>query len=175
MNAFVALLLGLTVTGIVLALVRVNNLLGTMALLSALSGFIVLIFALLGAVDVAFMEAVVGVGVSTMFLMTLLGRVDPDREFRAKPLSRVWGGIVACTFGAALVYGVSLLPTFGDPLSPASKHIARDYVAGAMRDMETPNVVTAVLADYRGFDTLIETAVVLTAAMACVLVLGRRP
>jgi multicomponent Na+:H+ antiporter subunit B len=38
-------------------------------------------------------------------------------------------------------------------------------------DSLTPNVVTAVLMDYRALDTLIETVVIFTAAIACGLLL----
>ena len=37
-----------------------------------------------------------------------------------------------------------------------------------------PNLVTAVLASYRGFDTLGEVTVVLTAGIGVLLLLGRR-
>lgn len=77
--------------------------------------------------------------------------------------------------GLLLVAGVAL-PDVGDPAAPASVHVAARYVEDSYHDTKTPNVVTAVLADYRGFDTLGETTVVVTAALACLVVLlGRDP
>lgn len=68
------------------------------------------------------------------------------------------------------------LPSLGDPDAPASVYVAATYVEEAYHDSKTPNVVTAVLADYRGFDTLGEITVVFTAALACLVVLiGREP
>ncbi len=66
------------------------------------------------------------------------------------------------------------LPVFGDSAAIGQQYLSPDYVAGSLPLMHTPNVVTAVLADFRGFDTLIETAVVLTGALACLLILGKR-
>jgi multicomponent Na+:H+ antiporter subunit B len=87
---------------------------------------------------------------------------------------RLLATIPALALGGVLLYGIDALPVFGDPTAPAMLHVAPDYIAGSIPDIHTPNVVTAVLADYRAFDTMIETAVVLTAALACLLVLRRR-
>ncbi len=78
--------------------------------------------------------------------------------------------------GAALIYGTLDMPKWGDPHSPASTHVSPYYLRHSLHDAATPNVVTTVLADYRGYDTLGETAVVFTAGMACILLLraGRK-
>jgi multicomponent Na+:H+ antiporter subunit B len=47
------------------------------------------------------------------------------------------------------------------------------YVERSYPDTATPNMVTAVLADYRGYDTLGETVVILTAGLAVALILPR--
>ena len=75
-----------------------------------------------------------------------------------------------------LVYGTWDIPGFGDPNAPAQTHVARYYLENALTDTGVPNVVTAVLASYRGFDTLGEVAVVFTAGVAILLLIGgRRP
>lgn len=48
------------------------------------------------------------------------------------------------------------------------------YIRNAYRDAETPNMVTVVLADYRGYDTLGEETVILTAGLICYLLLRRQ-
>ena len=80
-------------------------------------------------------------------------------------------GIVA---GAALIYGTLDMPKWGDPNSPASTHVSPYYLEHSIQDTATPNVVTSVLADYRGWDTLGETTVVFTGGMAVLLLLGKR-
>ena len=152
-----------------LALLRVRHLFATVALLSGYSGLFALHLALLGAPDVAFTEAVVGAGISTVLLMGLVGRVDPHAVARRSGLARAGAVVMALALGAALLWGAHSLPPFGDPASGSASHVASEYVRRSVDDMDTPNVVTAVLADYRSLDTLVETAVVVSAALACLL------
>ncbi len=69
------------------------------------------------------------------------------------------------------MYGVADAPRFGDPNSPASSHVSPRYIEKSMAETEVPNMVTAVLADYRGYDTFGETTVVFAAGIACLLIL----
>ncbi len=84
------------------------------------------------------------------------------------------GLIVSIIAGAFLIYGTIDMPDWGDPASPASVHVSPRYITNAEAETATPNIVTAVLADYRGYDTLGETTVIFTAGMACILLLRRR-
>ena len=78
---------------------------------------------------------------------------------------------------ALLIYVSADLPDRGDPDAPANLHLSPELVEVTGRDIEIPNIVTAVLADVRGYDTLGETLVVFTAGLAVLLVLmrGARP
>ncbi len=84
---------------------------------------------------------------------------------------KLLGFIIVCLTGGLLLYGTDELPDWGDPNSPASLHLSNHYIEHAMEETEVPNLVTAVLADYRGFDTMFETAVVFCAGLACFLLL----
>ena len=77
--------------------------------------------------------------------------------------------------GLLLVLGSLDMPDTGDPTSPASVHVSPRYIEDGYRETAVPNMVTAVLADYRGFDTFGEVAVVFTAAVAVLLILRVRP
>lgn len=81
-----------------------------------------------------------------------------------------WLPLVAA--GALLFYAARDLPRMADPTSPASTHVSPRYIESAVAETGAPNMVTAVLADYRAYDTLGETVVILTAGLACLLVLG---
>ncbi|MBI4564722.1 MAG: DUF4040 domain-containing protein [Planctomycetes bacterium] len=175
MNPYIGGLLSVMLVALGIALIRVRDLFATMALLSAFSGLIAVLLAVLGAVDVAFTEAVVGASISTVLLMTLLRRIDPREVVRQGPLARAAALAGVGAIGFVLLWGIDALPPFGDPQSAPTRHVAPAYIERALQDTATPNVVTAVLADYRSFDTLIETTVILTAAMACILLLGRKP
>ncbi len=76
--------------------------------------------------------------------------------------------------GVALIYTTIDMPDWGDPNSPANSHVSPRYIEKSLEETATPNVVTAVLADYRGYDTLGETTVIFTAGIVCILLLRRK-
>lgn len=82
--------------------------------------------------------------------------------------------LIVIITGMVLIYGTLDMPDWGDPNSPASRHLSPNYISDAVEKTATPNIVTAVLADYRGYDTLGETAVIFSAGMACILILRRK-
>ncbi|MDG1138193.1 MAG: MnhB domain-containing protein [Opitutales bacterium] len=81
--------------------------------------------------------------------------------------------------GALLLFAAKDFPEWGDPHSPASQSpVSSHFINNTGVDTEVPNMVTAVLADYRGFDTMFETVVVFIAGIAVLAILkgsGRRP
>lgn len=138
---------------------------GIYSLLSAL------FFVLMDAVDVAFTEAAVGAGVSTVLVLS--GMALASR--REAPVSRqrtILPLIVVGIVGAALLYASVDLPALGDASSPANSYVGRDYLQTTPKEIDVPNIVTAVLASYRGYDTFGEVVVVFTAGLACLMLLG---
>ena len=81
------------------------------------------------------------------------------------------GFIIVCLTGALLLYGTADFPDWGDPFSPASTHLSDYYIEKSVEQTQVPNIVTSVLADYRGFDTMFETSVIFCAGLACFLLL----
>jgi multicomponent Na+:H+ antiporter subunit B len=75
--------------------------------------------------------------------------------------------------GGLLLYGTMDMPAWGDPQSPANSYVSPRYIEEALEKTETPNIVSAVLADYRGYDTMGETTVIFTAALVCALLLRK--
>ena len=164
------LLLGLLfVVGVAIARMR------SLFAIVMLSGIYSLIsatwFVALDAVDVAFTEAAVGAGISTALLLgaMLLTARTAKPETRAMRIVPI---LVVIATGAMLVYATIDLPAFGDPDSPANTYVGTEYLERTPEEIAVPNIVTAVLASYRGFDTLGETGVVFTAALAVILLLG---
>ena len=86
---------------------------------------------------------------------------------------RIYATIFCIILGAMLIAATGDFPDFGDAHSPANSHLSTYYIENALIHAETPNVVTVVLGDYRGFDTMLETAVVLIAALAVSFILRR--
>ena len=163
------LLLLVTAAGAIL----VKDLMSAVLLLGSYSFFLSLTWAWLGAVDVAFVEAVVGGGLGTvLFLLTLIGTAPKDTRLRRPPPSAITL-IVFPLLGLLLLYAANDLPEFGDPNTPASAHISPTYLEQSYQDTHTPNVVTSVLMDYRSLDTMVETVVIFAAGIACALLLRR--
>ena len=79
--------------------------------------------------------------------------------------------LIVFVFGSLLVLSTLDFPPWGDPAAPASVHVSPHYIEQAMAETSVPNIVTAVLADYRGYDTLFETIVIFTAGVACLFLL----
>lgn len=128
-------------------------------------------FVSLDAVDVAFTEAAVGAGVSTVLMLGAMlltvRREKPVRSGRS-PLAI----IVVTLVGSTLIYATFGMPAYGDGASPANTYMGEVYVDRTAKEIAVPNIVTAVLASYRGFDTLGETMVIFTAGLGVILLLG---
>ncbi|MGD8387879.1 MAG: Na(+)/H(+) antiporter subunit B [Desulfobacteraceae bacterium] len=91
---------------------------------------------------------------------------------------KIFSLIIAVGVGCVLLYATGDFPSWGDPASPASTHVSPHYLEKALEETSVPNIVTAVLADYRGYDTMFETTVIFAAGAACVILLrlfGIRP
>ena len=76
--------------------------------------------------------------------------------------------------GAILLYGTMDFPAWGDPQAPASAHLSPHYIENAIAETHVPNLVTAVLGDYRSYDTMFEAVVIYCAGLAVVSVLRRK-
>jgi multicomponent Na+:H+ antiporter subunit B len=91
---------------------------------------------------------------------------------------KIFASIAVIITGIVLLYGISDFPKFGDPRSPANSGVEDGapstslyYINESYGDTKVPNLVTSVLADYRGYDTMFETVVVLAAGMAIFAIL----
>lgn len=151
----------------------VKELISAVLILGAYSFFLALVWAWLGAADVAFVEAVVGAGLATVFFLLTLSQTSPEDTRIRRPPPPIIAVIALPLLGLLLLYAANDLPAFGDPGAPASVHVSPHYIENSLADTRTPNVVTSVLMDYRVLDTLIETVVVFTSGIACWLLLRR--
>lgn len=129
------------------------------------------LFVVLDAVDVAFTEAAVGAGITTVLLLATLA-LTKSREKIPTHTPLLPLAVVLIT-GAVLVYASFEMPPFGDPEAPANQHVIPRYLQDSPKEIGIPNVVTSVLASYRGYDTFGETVVIFTAGIGVMLLLGR--
>ena len=160
-----------------LAIARMRNLFAVVMLFGVFSLISAGLFVVMDAADVAFTEAAVGAGISTVLMLATLAltysRQDKKDERRSQ--HKPWLPLVVVFItGVMLIYGTSDIPYFGSPDAPAQKHVAPYYLEKSLSETGVQNVVTAVLASYRGFDTLGEVTVIFTAAIAVLLLIGGR-
>jgi multicomponent Na+:H+ antiporter subunit B len=168
----VVILIMLAVTAIMI--IRTTNLFVAVMLSGIYSLLSAGLLTVMDAVDVAFTEASVGAGISTVLMLGTLALVGhEEKKPRHRPLIPL---VVVTLTGAVLVYGTLDMPPFGSPENPIHHHVADYYLEESYEDMGgIPNVVTSVLASYRGYDTMGETTVIFTAVVGVLLLLARGP
>ncbi len=164
-----------------LAAVFMKDLLSATIILVAYSLIMALVWMRLNAVDVAFTEASVGAGITTVLIIAALSRTKRREEDaggrrarKGRFIMRLVPVVVVVAIAGVLVYGTMDMPDFGDPGAPAHQHVADRYIAEGHHETASENFVTAVLANYRGYDTLGETTVIFTAGLGVLLLLRRR-
>ncbi len=126
-------------------------------------------FVAMDAVDVAFTEAAVGAGISTLLMLvviTMTGR--KEKSTRHKPLPALFVVIIT---GGLLIYGTLDMPYFGSADAPIHTHTSPRYINDSMQEVGIPNIVTSVLASYRAFDTFGEVVVIFTAGIGVLTLL----
>lgn len=157
-----------------LAAALVEDVLGSVLAFAAYSLGVSIIWLVLQAPDVALTEAAVGAGVMTvLFLLAIANTVREPTSRILEPVG--WRGVVvAGAFVGVLALLLPALPAVGDPSAPVLDYrVTEYYLASAYEETGVKNAVTAVLASYRGLDTLGEAIVVFTAAVAALVVFGR--
>jgi len=153
-----------------LAIVRLSSLFAIVMLSGVFSLLSALLLVTLDAVDVAFTEAAVGAGISTVLMLGTLALTS--RHARASTRSPLLPLLVSVVTGVVLFYGTLDMPDFGDANAPAMTHVSSEYIKLIPGEIGVPNMVTAILASYRGYDTMGETAVVFTAGIGVLLLIA---
>lgn len=172
MDNLIILVLLLLMLVTVWLIIRSRNLFGVIVLGGVYSFLMATVLFALDAVDVAMTEASVGAGISTVLM---LGALYLCRAEESRPLHRPWLALtLAVVLSAGLMFGSVGLPVFSDPDAMIHHHVVPRYLDQMPHEIDLPNVVTAVLASYRGYDTLGETTVVFTAGVGVIALLRRR-
>lgn len=167
----ITLLVFLTTTAI--AIIKMRNLFVVIMLFGIFSLHSAALFVVMDAADVAFTEAAVGAGISTVLMLATLALTKDHEEKKPAHDARIPLLVVLIT-GSALVYGTYDIPSFGDPHSPSQQYVKPRYIERSVEETGVPNVVTAILASYRGYDTLGEVTVIFTAGIGVMLLIGGR-
>lgn len=184
----------LIIVGILVA--RLKNLYAAAMLTGIFSLLSAGLFTLMDAVDVAFTEAAVGAGISTVLILATLSLTS--HEERQQPPRILPFGVVIIV-GLLLVWGTIGMKPYGDPTAPMHTHLAAQFTQKEFKALKyyeaehngtlkpedehtgkksegigLPNLVTSILASYRGYDTMGETGVIFAAGVGVILLLSTR-
>ena len=155
-----------------IAIARIHDLFAVVMLASIFSLLGAAAYVVMDAVDVAFTEAAVGAGVSTVLMLSTLALTT--REEKPAKLKNVISALIMVTItGAILIFGTLDMPFYGEPNAAIHHHVVPRYLLNSYTEVGIPNVVTSVLASYRSYDTLGETFVIFTAAVGVLSILGQ--
>ncbi len=163
---------------VAIGIIVLRDLLGAVILLGAYSLIAASAFVVMDAVDVAFTEAAVGSGISTILFLGALSFTKHEQKPRGN--DSVLALVFVVVTGGLLIYGTLDMPHYGSADSAAQTHpdLAVRFLEQSGSEVGPPNIVTSVLASYRGYDTLGETLVVFAAGVGVLSLLGlkrRRP
>ncbi len=154
-----------------IGIVVIRNLLAVTMLSGIYSLIVAVLFVLMDAVDVALTEAAVGAGIMVILMLGTIALTTREERVHGTGHNLLAFVVVLIT-GAALIYATLDMPGFGDPEAPAHTHLSPRFTQDSPEEIGIPNMVTSVLASYRGIDTLGEVIVIFAAAVGVLLVLG---
>jgi len=172
METFVAAVLLTFLVVVAVGIIVLRDLLGAVILLGVYSLIAAGAFVVMDAVDVAFTEAAVGSGISTILFLGALSFTSHKQKPRGNDS---WVALLFVVItGGLLIYGTLDMPFYGSATSVAQTHpeLATHFIEISESEVGLPNVVTSVLASYRGYDTLGETMVVFAAGISVLSLLG---
>jgi len=150
-----------------IAFIRSSNILITILLNASFSIFTVIMYLALDAPDVAMTEAAVSLLTSIFAIYTIKATYEGEYSFKEK--ANIFALILCLTLAICLMYAGFDLPIFGE------KKDSIQYIDSTVNDIGIPSLVTAILASYRGYDTLFETIVIVIAGMSVLMISNVKP
>lgn len=172
---------------IALRLAIKSSIIAMIVTLSLFSLLITILYLLMDAPDVAMTEAALGVCFSTAVLINTLKIVgkkdkkyynhdkDSSINFSNISLLRKIFTIALCAFFlVSLIYIGLSLPEYGEGQAALHQHVGKYYIENTAYEIGVPSIVAAVLASYRGYDTLGESIVILVAGLGVLLILSKK-
>lgn len=158
---FLLVIFGLLLLILNINISRTNNIIPLILYMSASSIVITICYLLMDAPDVAMTEAALGACLSTTILLCC-GEILKKENFTKHKLSFIT--LIGCIIlGVLMLYAGVDLPSYGDTQTPMHQHINKHFIEHTQKDIGITSFVAAILASYRGYDTLGETTVILTA------------
>jgi multicomponent Na+:H+ antiporter subunit B len=169
MEVAISVILGLMILGAIYA-IHAKDLLSAVITGGIIGYGLVICFLLLKAPDLAIVQIVV----ETITLIIMVAVVlDSSREepFSKPDLQGYISAATAILIMLVVFYFFKITISTLDPFGEGSLRMAKSYIEGAAEKTGSANLVTGVVFDFRGYDTLGEATVLVTAVLGVLTIL----
>lgn len=174
--------LGIYLLSIILVLLIISslrllfskNMVETIIIMSVFSLLISLCYLLMDAPDVAMTEVALGSCLSTCVLVNFIRTINCLPIDSCNQVRVILAAILCLSLIIVLTWVCFDLPEYGARESALQSHISKYYLENTKNDIGLPSFVAAILASYRGYDTLAETTVILIAGLGALLILSKQ-
>jgi multicomponent Na+:H+ antiporter subunit B len=159
-----------------LFVLEIENLLSAVVMMGAIGFGLSVIFLLLSAPDLAIVQIAVEV-ISLVILIraTIHRDIGEKADESLSSVSRI-PLLVCLLFFFLLIYpAIAILPVFGDPVF--LKYVSSSsiqYLSEGFTLTGSPNIVSAIILDFRAYDTLGEAIVLFTSVVGAISILRYR-
>ncbi len=154
-------------------IIKTKNLLYSVINISVLSLLLSNYYLLMDAPDVAMTEAAINACISTCVFLNLI-KIFKNNDENISKGRIILALILVIVFIIILTWASFDLPLFGFKDNPIQTHVSKYYIENTKYDIAIPSFVAAILASYRGYDTLGETVVILIAGLSMLIILSHK-
>lgn len=173
LNEFLLFITIITLIFACFKLIISKNLIESLIITSIFSLIISIGYLLMDAPDVAMTEVSLGAALSSCVMLNVIKITG--QEYKSCSKTRFITASILCIIFISILAWVTIdFAEFGSSSSPVQDHLTSYYIQNTKNDIAIPSFTAAILASYRGFDTLGETTVVLIAGLAVLLITSRR-
>ena len=173
----IELILVLSIVAAIIA-VETKNLLSSIISLGGVGFSIAIIMLFIGAPDVAIVQVLVEVLLLIILIRATLSRDLTEVKCKREFFSMVLGISLVGALFLGILFGISSLPEFGTSFIEITKNTGQQApsllcLLNGLQQTGAPNIVTAVLLDYRAYDTLGEATVLFAAIIGAITILRK--
>lgn len=102
-------------------------------------------------------------------------KIDFERQLRAQNLLYRWASfIMTFVIIGTMLWNIHYLPDFAEADQPMNNEVSERYIEKGMEETGAVNAVTAMILDYRAFDTFGESCVLYIAAVVVMAALKQK-
>jgi len=166
-ETWLTFVLGFMIIGSIVAL-EIKDILSSIISIGVVGLGVSVAFLFLQAPDLAIVQFLFEI-FAIIILVKVFIKKDYHQEEPSK-INKMLVGVTVITLVAIFIFSMSVfknIPPFGEPLMETSKY----YLENGARDTGAANLVSAIILDYRAYDTLGEVTVLFTAILGALTVL----